>query len=517
MLIYPSYEDFQKLVQLNEPDLQRAMPEGCCLEKAKAEGVNVIPVYKEILVDTETPVSAYLKIRGNSKYSFLLESIEGGEKIARYSFLGAAPFKIFRSKGDRITIEDRITGATEQMRDEPIAHLRRLVNQYRSAPVKDLPRFTGGTVGYVSYDAIRLIEDIPDRTKDDLDLDEIVFLFFDTILVFDNLSHKMFLICNIPVDGTGNLNEEYQKAQGKIEDLERLLLRPIDPLLSTGESRCEVTSNTKKEEFLKGVRRAKEYILAGDVIQVVLSQRFETEVSVDSFDIYRMLRIVNPSPYMYYMALNGVEIAGSSPELLVRFENGVVETRPIAGTRPRGSTDAEDKTLEKELLSDQKEQAEHIMLLDLGRNDLGKISEYGSVEVTELMSVERYSHVMHIVSNVNGRLKKGADQFDALFACFPAGTVSGAPKIRAMEIIDELEPTKRSIYAGAIGYLDLSGNLDSCIAIRTILFKDGKAYIQAGAGIVADSVPEREFEETVNKAKAMIEAIQMAENHGIQH
>ncbi len=514
-LVYPSYEDFQRLAQLNGPGLQNALLEGRCVDRERAKRINIIPVYKEILADTETPVSAYLKIRSNSKYSFLLESIEGGEKIARYSFLGAAPFKIFRSKGNRITVENRITGAVEQMCGDPLAHLRKLVNQYRPAPLEGLPRFTGGTVGYVAYDAVRLIEDIPERAKDDLELDDIVFLFFDTILVFDNLTHKMFLICNVPVDGEGTLKEKYQEAQRKIEELERLLLRPIDPLPSKGDGRCRVTSNTKREEFLKSVRQAKEYILAGDVIQVVLSQRFETKISVDSFDIYRMLRVVNPSPYMYYMVLNGVEIAGSSPELLVRLEDGVVETRPIAGTRRRGSTETEDKILEEELLSDQKEQAEHIMLVDLGRNDLGKVSQYGSVEVTEFMSVERYSHVMHIVSNVCGRLKKGADQFDAFFACFPAGTVSGAPKIRAMEIIDELEPTRRSVYAGAIGYLDFSGNLDSCIAIRTILIKNGKAYIQAGAGIVADSDPEREFEETVNKARGMIEAIQMAEGCSI--
>ena len=492
-MIRPAFDEFQELARQG----------------------NVIPVVKEILADMETPVSAYQKIRNSGRYSFLLESVEGGEKIARYSFLGADPFRIFRSKGDRIRVREGRDGKTETRQGDPLDALRRLFEQYQPVRIVGLPRFTGGAVGVMGYDAVRLVEALPDKTTDDLGLDDMVWMFFDTILAFDNVSHKILLISNVYTDEhEGDLRAQYEGARRKIGELERLLWRPVDPLPSRGEGSCRLASNTKKDVFMESVRRAKEYISAGDVIQVVLSQRFETEISVESFDIYRMLRIVNPSPYMFHMAMDGLDVVGASPELMVRMEDGTIEVRPIAGTRMRGETEAEDQRLAEELLADEKERAEHIMLVDLGRNDVGRVSLPGSVEVTELMKIERYSHVMHIVSNVRGKVRAGVDALDGLLACFPAGTVSGAPKIRAMEIVDELEPTRRGVYAGAVGYFDFSGNLDSCIAIRTIVVKDGKAYVQAGAGIVADSDPEREFEETVHKAKAMVRAIEMAEQTG---
>lgn len=473
---------------------------------------NTIPVYKEILGDTETPVSAYLKVRGRDPYSFLFESVVGGEKIARYSFLGVSPFMIFRSRGRRITVEDRVRKQTRTFEGDPIAELRALVRRYRSVHLKGLPRFTGGAVGYVSYDAIRLVEDIPDTALDDLGLDEIVFLFFDTLIAFDNVRHRILLISNVSKDGDdGELKDRYDAARGRIESLEEALRSPVEVSLRPGTGRCVVTSNMEKEDYLKKFAQCKDYILAGDIFQVVLSQRFQTDVTVDPFDVYRMLRVVNPSPYMFYVSLDDVQLVGASPELLVRVEDGIVQVRPIAGSRRRGETEEEDLALERELLSDPKECAEHIMLVDLGRNDVGRVSRFDTVRVTEQMTVERYSHVMHIVSNVRGRLRPDVDALDALFACYPAGTLSGAPKIRAMEILDELEPTRRGVYGGAVGYLDFSGNLDTCIAIRTLVVKDHVAYIQAGGGLVADSVPEEEYQETVNKSKALIRAIEMAE------
>ena len=477
-----------------------------------ARSGTVVPVYKEVLADTETPVSAYLKIRRQSTHSFLLESVEGGEKIARYSFLGVDPFLIFRSRGREIVVENPRTGEREDRVGDPIEALRALLQRYRSAPVEDLPRFTGGAVGYIGYDAIRLVEDIPEDTEDDLDLDDMVFLFFDTILAFDNIRRKLLLISNVHVDEEkGDLREQYELARRRIEELDRLLIRPVDVLPQRGDGQDQIVSNTEKALYREKVEQCKEYILAGDIVQVVLSQRFQTPIAVPSFDIYRMLRIVNPSPYMFHIAMDGATILGASPELLVRVEDGAVTVRPIAGTRRRGETPEEDRELGQELLADEKERAEHIMLLDLGRNDVGRVSRYGTVAVTEQMVIERYSHVMHIVSNVQGELRDDVDLLDALFACFPAGTVSGAPKVRAMEIIDEMELTKRCAYAGAVGYLDFSGNLDTCIAIRTMVIKDGMAYIQAGGGIVADSDPESEYHETVNKSKALVRAIEMAE------
>ena len=481
------------------------------LESRAAEG-NVIPVVKTLLADTDTPVSAYLKIRNRSTYSFLLESVEGGEVTARYSFLGADPFLIFRSRGTDGTIRDLNTGREQRFSGDPIGKLRTIMDRYQSAGFPGLPRFTGGGVGYLSYDSIRLIEDIPDTTRDDYGVDDIVFMFFDTILVFDNVTHMISIISNVHTDGPGTLEERYHEAVSRIEQLESLLRSRTAPAPMKGTGGFNPVPNVDKETFMANVRRCKEYIEAGDIIQCVLSQRIETGITVSPFDIYRMLRVVNPSPYMFHIALDTVDIVGASPEMFVRVEGGEIEARPIAGTRPRGRTPEEDEALAAELLADEKERAEHVMLLDLGRNDVGRVAKYGSVRVERNMFVERYSHVMHLVSQVKGTLAEGRDRFDALMSFFPAGTLSGAPKIRAMEIIDELETTRRGIYGGAIGYTDYQGNVDSCIVIRTIVIKDGKAYIQAGAGIVADSDPEREYQECMNKAMALFKAIAMAEN-----
>ena len=472
----------------------------------------VIPVVKTLLADTETPVSAYLKIRGRSTYSFLLESVEGGEKMARYSFLGADPFLIFRSRGQSGTVRDLNTGMETRFSGDPILELRSLMDKYQGVDFPGLPRFTGGGVGYFSYDAVRLVEEIPDTGRDDFDVDDVFFMFFDTILVFDNIGHTISIISNVHTDAPGSLEDKYHDAVLRIERLDELLASRVSPDLTVGNSHNEAEPNIDKAGFISNVERCKEYISAGDIIQVVLSQRFEREITVPAFDVYRMLRIVNPSPYMFFIATDKVDIVGASPEMLVRVEGDEMEVRPIAGTRWRGKTPEEDDALAEELRVDEKECAEHVMLLDLGRNDVGRVARYGTVRVVDKMFIERYSHVMHMVSSVKGNLTEGKDRFDAILSFFPAGTLSGAPKIRAMEIIDELETTKRGIYGGAIGYVDYQGNVDSCIAIRTMVIKDGKAYIQAGAGIVADSVPEREYQECVNKAMALFKAIDMAEN-----
>ncbi len=471
----------------------------------------VVPVVKQILADTDTPVSAYLKIRDRSSYSFLLESVEGGENTARYSFLGADPYLIFRSRGRSGSVRDLNTGKERRFTGDPINELRSLMAHNKSAGIPGLPRFTGGGVGYISYDAVRLVEDIPDTTRDDFNIDDIVFMFFDTILVFDNVTHTVSIISNIHTGGDGTIEERYNLTVSRIEKLETLLGERRANPLSKGSGIFNPVSNVDKETFMKNVRRCKEYIEAGDVIQTVLSQRIETEISVAPLDIYRMLRVVNPSPYMFHIALDTVDIVGASPEMFVRVEGGEMEVRPIAGTRPRGDTEEEDEAFAEELRHDEKEIAEHVMLLDLGRNDVGRVAKYGSVNVEKAMFVERYSHVMHLVSAVKGTLRDDKDRFDALMSFFPAGTLSGAPKVRAMEIIDELETTRRGIYGGTIGYTDYQGNVDSCIVIRTIVIKDGKAYIQAGAGIVADSDPEREYQECMNKAMALFRAVKMAE------
>lgn len=473
---------------------------------------NLVPVYRDIIADMETPVSAYRKI-ARGKYSFLLESVEGGERLARYSFLGTDPFLVFKSKGRDVQIIQRMRAdkvALEQGQD-PLHVLKNLLSKYKWVDDPTLPRFCGGAVGYIGYDMVRFFEELPDDTVDDLNIPDCFFIFTDIFVVFDHLKHRLKVICN-PEVGSDPATT-YDLAVEKIEEIVQRLRQP----LSLSEKPAEVpydlkpSANMTQEEYEKAVEIAKEYIRAGDVIQVVLSQRLSTPLSADPFDVYRALRSVNPSPYMYYLSYDDIKLIGSSPEILVTEDRGVVTTRPIAGTRPRGKNDEEDKALEKELLADEKERAEHIMLVDLGRNDIGRVCKYGTVTVDELMVIERYSHVMHIVSNVRGQLADGLDQFDVLRATFPAGTVSGAPKIRAMEIIEELEPTKRGTYAGAIGYFSFSGNMDTCITIRTILVKDGIAYMQAGAGIVADSVPELEYRECMNKAGALMKAIELAE------
>lgn len=472
----------------------------------------VIPVVQTLLADTETPVSAYLKIRGRSTYSFLLESVEGGEKTGRYSFLGADPFLIFRSLGNSGTIRDMNTGKERRFTGDPISELRELMKRFKGIDFPGLPRFTGGGVGYFSYDSVRLVEDIPDSTRDDFNVDDIYFMFFDTILVFDNIGHTISIISNVHTDAPGSLEEKYHEAVLRIRRLDDLLASGTAPAPSAGDGHCKVVSNIEKDKYVECIKRCKEYIYAGDIIQVVFSQRFEREITVAPFDIYRMLRIVNPSPYMFFISTDNGDIVGASPEILVRVEGKKITVRPIAGTRRRGKTPEEDNELADELKKDEKECAEHVMLLDLGRNDVGRVARYGSVQVEDMMFVERYSHVMHMVSSVTGTLDEGKDRFDALLSAFPAGTLTGAPKVRAMEIIDELETTKRGIYGGGIGYADYQGNLDYCIAIRTMLIQNGKAYIQAGGGIVADSEPENEYQETLNKAMALFRAIDMAEN-----
>ncbi|MEK6304481.1 MAG: anthranilate synthase component I [Acidobacteriota bacterium] len=477
--------------------------------KLAAEGT-VVPVVRRVMADLLTPVAAYLKIERLSPFSFLLESVEGGEKVARYSFLGFDPHIVVRSRAGKVTIT---TGSSEEQSNEPmLAVLRRLSGRHIPVRAPDLPPFACGAVGFMGYDAVRWFERIPDTNPDDLQMDEAVMMFFSRLLAFDHVRHQIHLIANVFTGGKSEgLEAEYRQATDSIDDIEAQLGDQIEPLPRPGSSEAAVLrSNMTKEEFEQAVVRAKEYIAAGDIFQVVLSQRFEVGLESNPFEVYRALRVVNPSPYMFYLKLGANSIIGASPEMLVRATGRRLEYRPIAGTRPRGATETEDILLGEEMRADEKEVAEHVMLVDLGRNDLGRVSDYGSVEVTELMTVERYSHVMHLVSAIKSRLKPGMDRFDALAACFPAGTVTGAPKVRAMEIIDELEPTRRGIYAGAVMYLDYSGNLDSCIAIRTIVTKNGRAYIQTGAGIVADSIPESEYFETINKARAMLQAIEMA-------
>ena len=461
---------------------------------------NVIPVYKSVIADFLTPVSAFLKLEKDRPYAFLLESVEGGETVARYSFLGCDPFLITRYRKD-------------QPSDEFMQNLRSTLRRFKSVTLPNLPPFTGGAVGYFGYDMVRVIEDIPDTGRDDLGIDDAVLMFYKTVLAFDHLRHQIHIISNLLVDESKeSLETQYAKAEEEIRNIEALLRMPMEPPVSTpSQEEVQVRSNFEKNDYLNAVSKAKEYIAAGDIFQVVLSQRFEVDLKTAPFDIYRALRIVNPSPYMYFLKMPDAAIVGSSPEMLVKIQGDEAAYRPIAGTRPRGSNDVEDERLAQELKADEKERAEHIMLVDLGRNDLGRVCKYGTVRVEDLMFIERYSHVMHLVSALRGQLPPDVDRLDTMMACFPAGTVSGAPKVRAMEIIDELEPTRRGVYSGAIMYLDFSNNLDSCIAIRTLVVKGNKGYIQAGGGIVADSTPEGEYMETVNKSRALLRAIQLAQ------
>jgi len=500
MMIYPFEKDFLKLTSKG----------------------NLIPVYKEILGDLETPVSAYLKLAGKSKYAFLLESVEGGEKVCRYSFLARDPELVFKSKNREaqiITIANAKTQTKKfTVEKTPLDEVKKIMAQYRFVAVKGLPKFCGGFVGSIGYDTVRFFEHLPNQPKDDLKLNDIMLALIKDLVIFDHLNHKIKIVSCVEIRSNASLAQKRLAYQKAIRSIEKtiLCLKGIVPesrKASGKPANLSVSSNFSEKQFENAVNSAKNNILNGDIIQVVLSQRFAVKISTDPFNIYRALRTVNPSPYMYLLHFDDVYITGSSPELLVRCENNIVETRPVAGTRPRGKNEQEDFRLAKELLSDPKERAEHIMLVDLGRNDLGRICQEGTVKVSEFMNIEYFSHVMHIVSNVKGTLKKDKNSFDVIQATFPAGTLSGAPKIRAMEIIDTLEPMSRGPYGGAIGYLGFAQNLDTCITIRTIVIKDKIAYFQAGAGIVADSNPRKEYMETKNKAKAQILAIQMAHNN----
>jgi len=482
---------------------------------------NVIPVAHQFFDDTETPVSAFLKLR-QAAGCFLLESADQGLRLGRYSFVGIQAWESVRLKDGVVTVR-RAGVDTEQDLSghggDPFAFMEQHLSGYRGPALPDLPPFVGGAVGYFGYDCVRHVEHLPAAPPDDLGLPDMAFLLTDVIVAFDHLRHTITLLTNIFSDEEPDLDAAYESALERLKDVKARLRAPIPPpkwsldRAKTSKRKAgadDVRSAFERESFLAGVERIREYIYAGDAFQVVLSQRFDREVGVSGFSIYRGLRAVNPSPYMYYMSFRDFEVVGSSPEPLVTVTGGRAETRPIAGTRPRGATPTEDEALAEEMLADEKERAEHLMLVDLGRNDLGRVCRAGTVETAEFMAVERYSHVMHLVTSVVGELDEGVGATDALRAVFPAGTVSGAPKVRAMEIIDELEPTRRGPYAGAIGYLSYSGDLDSCIYIRTILVREGRAYVQAGAGIVADSVPEGEFTETENKARAMFRAIELA-------
>ncbi|MCX7921285.1 MAG: anthranilate synthase component I [Clostridia bacterium] len=479
--------------------------------KILAKDYNLIPVSMEVYADMETPISIFKRFE-DSKYCFLLESVEGGEKWARYSFIGRNPFLTIKSSSYKSLVEDK-SGRKKEIEGNPIDILKGLLDKYKTPDLLKLPRFNGGAVGYFGYDLIRYYEKLPGGQIDDLQLPESHFMFTDEVLVFDHLKQKIHIIVNLHVNG--NIERCYNSVVERIKEIYKEILSTrwkiadnFNPNFGTNKKEFSFTSNITKEQFCENVVKAKQYIKDGDIFQVVLSQRLCVETDQDPFNVYRVLRIINPSPYMYYLKFNDYKLVGSSPEMLARVENGTVETCPIAGTRKRGATKQEDEELEKDLLADEKELAEHTMLVDLGRNDVGKVSKYGSVFVKDLMHIERYSHVMHIVTNVQGALREDKSPFDALMSILPAGTLSGAPKVRAMEIIDELEPNKRGIYGGAIGYLSFNGNLDSCITIRTIIFKGTKAYVQAGAGVVADSIPEKEYEETLNKAGALLKALE---------
>jgi len=459
----------------------------------------IVPIYREVTADLDTPVSAFLKVK-RGRHSFLLESVEGGERLSRYSFIGTEPYRIVK------------TGPTEGLEMDPLKLIEEELGRYRAIPVGGLPPFHGGAVGYLSYETARYFERLPAPAADPLGLPEAVLLFADSLLVFDHLHHRIKVVSNVRLDG--DIDAAYRLAVFKIEELAQRLREPLryDPRptgLCIDGGRVE--SNVGREGYMEFVEATKRYIVAGDIIQAVVSQRFARPTSAPAFEIYRALRQVNPSPYMYYLELGDFEIAGASPEMLVRVEDGLVETHPIAGTRPRGRDAEEDDRLEQELRHDEKELAEHTMLLDLGRNDIGRVAQPGTVRVPQMFEVERYSHVMHLVSHVTGRLREDRTAYDALRSCFPAGTVSGAPKIRAMEIIAELEPDRRGPYAGAVGVFGFNGNLDTCITIRTTVVKDGVAYIQAGGGIVYDSDPATEHQESVNKSRALVRAIEQAE------
>src|SRR5688572_23227259 len=478
-----------------------------------AQRSTFVPVVKELVADLLTPVSAFLRIAENSDYAFLLESVEGGEHVGRYSFLGKDPFLVVRGRTSGTTIEQ--AGAITKTEEPLIATLRKLMAEFSSPHVPDLPRFTGGAVGYFDYDTAEWFEPSvawpQSPGEGDADRDQAGFMVFDTVLAFDHVKHRILAISNARVREGESLRSLYDFAVAKIDFLERELDRNLSRSARRDAAKLSIASNQTQDVFEASVLKIQEHIAAGDVYQAVVSQRFETKTGAPAFDVYRALRHVNPSPYMFFIRMGGQSIIGASPEMLVRVEGTHVETHPIAGTRRRGATPDEDQRMADELRRSDKERAEHVMLVDLGRNDLGRVCQVGSVRVPQYMALERYSHVMHLVSRVDGQLAEGADRLDALVATFPAGTVTGAPKIRAMQILGGLEPTRRGLYGGAVGYLDFAGNLDFCIAIRTIGMTGGVAQVQAGAGIVSDSNPTAEYEETRDKARALIQALEMAE------
>jgi len=475
-----------------------------------AKDANLAPVIDTVSVDMDTPISIYLKV-ASGPYSFLLESLEGGEKWGRYSFIGLSPLLIFGSKGSQVFQEYPDGSRQWQETQDPLEEFQRILEGFKPAhiPLTESPRFLGGAVGYLGYDMVRFMERLPEHLTDDVGFHDSVFMVPQVVLAHDNIKHTLQLIYWAQLNGP-SLKDIYEKAVSELQRVKDRLLEGCPYPSYAAMERAHLTPEVEQHAFEAAVQKAKEYIRAGDIIQVVLSQRFSGKNHVPLFQIYRALRRINPSPYLYFLHLGDEFMAGSSPEILVRLTNKRIEVRPIAGTRPRGRNEAEDKRLEKELLADSKERAEHLMLVDLGRNDVGRVAKTGTVQVSELMHIERYSHVMHIVSNVTGELMDGLNMFDVLKACFPAGTVSGAPKIRAMEIIEELEHKRRGPYAGAVGYMDFSGNMDMAITIRTLCQKGDMLYLQAGAGIVADSDPTKEWEETINKGKALIKAIENA-------
>lgn len=482
-----------------------------------AKQYNLIPVVRPLLADMETPIRIFRRV-AQREQAFLLESVEGGIQWARYSFIGTDPFMMVKAKKGKVVIER--AGEQTELPGKPLEELKAILRKYRSPKLPELPPFTGGAIGFFGYDLLQYYEKLPAHQVDDMNMQDIQFMFCDRVIVFDHVKQHILLVANVHVqegDSDEDIRRTYGQAQQALDEMADLLLdegpgerlnhRPVPGDVELGE----IQSNMTKQQYLDMVERGKEYIRAGDIFQVVLSQRFHIETAVDPLHVYRVLRTMNPSPYMYYLKMGEEIIVGTSPEALVKVEGDRVETRPIAGTRPRGATPEEDAALEVDLLQDEKERAEHVMLVDLGRNDLGRVSEFGTVKCENYMDIERYSHVMHMVSKVSGKLRNDKDFFDAFISCLPAGTVSGAPKLRAMEIIAELEREARGTYAGAIGYLGFSGNMDSCITIRTIVFKNGKAYVQAGGGVVWDSLPENEYQESMNKAKALLKAIRTAE------
>ena len=473
---------------------------------------NVIPVAMSMLADTLTPVSAFMKLCRNGEEGFLLESVEGGEKLARYSFLGRNPRERYLFDGNRLCVYGQNQSEPlEEIEQDVFQFLKTQLSRYQFVPNPELPRFSGGLVGYFGYEIVRLIERLPDHRKPAENGVQAAFGLYDTLLAFDHLRQQVLIITNVFLEDGVELRKSYNAALERLEEIRELLQKPLELQPQKSSTHAAVRSNFSRDAFCEAVRKAKEYIRAGDIFQVVLSQKFSRPVSASPFNVYRALRLINPSPYLYYLQQGDHHIIGSSPELMVRVENREVVVRPIAGTRPRGRTAEEDERLAADLLADEKERAEHVMLVDLGRNDVGRVAEFGEVRLSENMVIEKYSHVMHIVSEIRGRLRPGLDAVDAFKACFPAGTVTGAPKVRAMEIIEELEPERRGVYAGALGYFDFSGNLDTCITIRTVEIRNGTAVFQAGAGIVADSVPEREYAETIHKSNAIRSAIALAE------